>query len=114
MFLTLAGVFGFYEVLPDFWIGRLLGFAVLIGIVVAAALGIQILYWLLAIQPLRFRLFSLFAVLIGALYGMALAILLGLLIASLRSLRANQAALSALGAAGGRRRASGDGGTDEA
>ncbi len=47
-------------------------------------------------------------------YGLALAILLGSLVASLRSLRANQAALSALGAAGGRRRAADDGGADEA
>ncbi len=48
-------------------------------------------------------------------FGVALAVLVGLLVASLRSLRANQAALSALGpAGGGRRRASGDGGADEA
>ncbi len=48
-------------------------------------------------------------------YGVALAVLLGLLVASLRTLRANQAALSALGpAGGGRRRAAGDGGADEA
>lgn len=48
-------------------------------------------------------------------FGVALAVLVGLLVASLRSLRANQAALSALGPAGGaHRRASGDGGADEA
>ena len=48
-------------------------------------------------------------------FGVALAVLVGLLVASLRSLRANQAALSALGPASGvHRRASGDGGADEA
>lgn len=72
MFLALAGIFGFFEVLPDFWIGRLLGFGVMIGIVVAVALAVQITYWLLAIQPLKFRLASLLAVLTGTLYAMAL------------------------------------------
>lgn len=72
MFFALAGIFGFFEVLPNFWIGRLLGFGVVIGIVVAVTLAIQITYWLLAIQPLKFRLASLLAVLTGTLYAMAL------------------------------------------
>lgn len=72
MFLALAGIFGFFEVLPNFWIGRLLGFGVVIGVLVTVTLFIQITYWLLAIQPLKFRLASLMAVLTGTLFAMAL------------------------------------------
>ena len=56
-----------------------------------------------------------YAAFVWPAFGTALVVLGGLLITSLRTLRANQAALSALGPAGGaHRRASGDGGADEA
>lgn len=70
--IVLIGVFGFYDMLADFWIGKLLGFLVILGIVLVATLVVQLLYWQFSIQPLSWRLTSLVAVLLGTLYGMAL------------------------------------------
>ncbi len=56
-----------------------------------------------------------YAAFVWPAFGAALVVLVGLLITSLRTLRANQAALEALQAAGGdRRRARGDETGDEA
>ncbi len=54
-----------------------------------------------------------YAVFVWPAYGTALVILVGLLITSLRTLRANQAALEALQAAGGDRRRARDGETSD-
>lgn len=68
----LIGLFAYFEVLHFFWLGRLLGFLVLVAIMALVALVIQLVWWVLSTLPTRFRLIALFTFALCLVYGMAL------------------------------------------
>lgn len=69
---VLIGLFFYFEVAHFFWLGRLLGFLVLLAIVGTVALATQFVWWFLSTLPTRFRLIALFTFALCLVYGMAL------------------------------------------